>query len=395
MLVGGKLAGILNVNSTQQRRPFTLGQMKALSILASTAASALESAQLCAQLYEAEQKYRLLVDTANETIVVTQDGMLKFVNPETVELTGYSEEELTSIPFVHFIHPDDKEMVLNNHFKRLRGETLPDVYPFRIVCKDSRTKYVEISNVLTTWEGRPATLNFISDITERKLAEEDLQIYQEQLQSLASQLSLTEERERRRIATELHDHIGQTLALCKIKLGTLRGSAISPLAESLDEIRNLIEQTIQYTRSLTFELSPPILYELGFEAAVEWLGEQILKKHGINFCFENDGHKPLNDESRVLLFQTVRELLVNVAKHAQARNTEVSIQRDGDNIRIDVEDDGVGFDTSKFDYYLRRGGFGLFSIRERLRHLGGHIEMKSEPGHGTQVTVVTPLKLEK
>ena len=174
MLVGGKLAGVLNVNSTQQRRPFTLGQVKALNILASTAASALESAQLYAQVREAEEKYRLLVNTANETIVVIQDGMLKFVNPKTVELTGYSEEELTLRPFVHFIHPDDREMVLNNHLKRLRGETIPDVYPFRIVGKDGSTKCVEISTVLITWEGRPATLNFINDVTERKRVEERL-----------------------------------------------------------------------------------------------------------------------------------------------------------------------------------------------------------------------------
>ncbi len=122
----------------------------------------------------------------------------------------------------------------------------------------------------------------IRDITERKASEEKIRVYEEQLRSLASELTLLEERERRRIANDLHDHIGQNLALSKIKLGELRASVSSSLVKPLHEIHGLIEQTIQYTRSLTFELSPPILYELGFEAAVEWLAEQIQEKHGIS-----------------------------------------------------------------------------------------------------------------
>jgi signal transduction histidine kinase len=143
---------------------------------------------------------------------------------------------------------------------------------------------------------------------------------------------------------------------------------------------------------LTFELSPPILYELGFEAAVEWLGEDILKKHGILFHFKDDGKpKPMGDEARIILFQVVRELLVNVAKHAQARNVRLSIWRD-DYIRINLEDDGVGFDVSKIQSYLLNGRFGFFSINERLRHLGGNIEIKAEPNYGTQATIVIPVK---
>jgi signal transduction histidine kinase len=225
---------------------------------------------------------------------------------------------------------------------------------------------------------------------------ESLREREAELRSLASQLSLTEERERRRIATELHDHIGQTLALCKIKLGMLQESASAGLLESMDEIRKLIDQTIQYTRSLTSELSPPILYELGFEATVEWLGEKILKQYGILFHFEDDGQpKPICDEARVLLFQAVRELLVNVTKHAQARNVRVSIRRDGKDVRINVEDDGVGFHASEIGSYISRTGFGLFSIRERLNYIGGYLEVESEPGHGTLVTLVAPMKIEK
>ena len=122
----------------------------------------------------------------------------------------------------------------------------------------------------------------IEDITAEKQAEKEIRTYQAQLRSVASELSLTEERERRRLATDLHDHVGQILALAQIKLGAIRESASSThLVEPMDEVRRLIEQTIQYTRSLTFELSPPILYDLGFEAAVEWLAELIQEQQGI------------------------------------------------------------------------------------------------------------------
>jgi len=237
----------------------------------------------------------------------------------------------------------------------------------------------------------------IREITERKRAEEKLNIYQDQLRSLASQLSLVEEKERRRIAIDLHDHISQTLALCKIKLGILQESASSNLTKPLEEIRNIVEQSIQYTRSLTFELSPPILYELGFESAVESLGEQILRKHGILFRCKDDGQpKPMREDTRIILFQVVRELLMNIAKHAHADKASISIFKDGDSIRIHIEDDGVGFDTSKIDTSLNNTvGFGFFSIRERLNYIGGQIEIKSEPGHGTKVTIIAPLKIEK
>ena len=269
-----------------------------------------------------------------------------------------------------------------------------------VTDKDGDTVYFHCTaNVaLRDDKGNPAAVIEISrDITKNKQAEEKLLIYQEQLRSFASQLSLIEERERRRIATELHDHIGQTLALCKIKLGVMRELTSSPLATSMDEVRSLIEQTIQYTRSLTFEISPPILYELGYEAAVEWLGEKILRQHGILFNFKNDEHpKPLNDEARIFLFQAVRELLVNIVKHAKANHVTVFIKRDDDNVRVSVEDDGIGFEVSKTDSYLNKSsGFGFFSIHERLKYIKGYINVESEPGHGTHITIVVPLELRK
>ncbi|MBN1762007.1 MAG: PAS domain S-box protein [Methanomicrobia archaeon] len=128
------------------------------------------------KLQESEEKYRALVENANEVIVVAQEGVLKFANPKAVEITGYSAEELQNKPFVELIHPDDRAMVVERHRKRLKGEAILGIYPFRIVTKGGKTKWVEINAVLITWEGRPATLNFISDITERKRMEEEIRL---------------------------------------------------------------------------------------------------------------------------------------------------------------------------------------------------------------------------
>jgi signal transduction histidine kinase len=247
-------------------------------------------------------------------------------------------------------------------------------------------------------DGRLVRCEVAIDITARKQMEHELRHHQDKLRSLASELVLTGERERRRLATEVHDHVGQVLAVAKIKLGSLGEPSARPeLGALLEDVRILLEQAIQYTRTLTFDLSPPILYELGLEAALQWLVEQAQKQHGLAAQFEDDGQrKPLENDIRVLLFQAARELLVNVAKHAHARRVRLSVWRSPGRINIVLEDDGVGFESQRDrPGEARSAGFGLFNIRERLDHLGGRITMESQPGQGTRVTLQAPLKRTK
>ncbi len=235
------------------------------------------------------------------------------------------------------------------------------------------------------------------EIGVRQRAESQVAGYQDDLRSLASSLSLAEERERRRLSVYLHDQIGHTLALANIKLEELQKSLPgqspgSPRAD-LEKIGGLLEQAIRDTHSLTFKISSPILYELGLEAALEWLTEQTQEDHGISARFLADGESvALDDDVRVLLFQAVSELLVNVVKHAQARNVEVSMRRQDETLKVEVGDDGVGFQPPQTEPRRReRCGFGLFSIRERLRPYGGTLEVQSAPGAGTHIILTVPL----
>ena len=167
--------------------------------------------------------------------------------------------------------------------------------------------------------------------------------------------------------------------------------------ESLEKIHDLIDQVFKDTRSLMFDLSPPVLYELSFESAMAWLAEQVRERNDIPIDFESDEQlKPLSEDIKVVLFQAVRELLANTVKHSQASNAKVSVRRDDDSIQIKVEDNGIGFDVSEVAFRMdKAGGFGLFNIRERLSHLGGGIEVNSGHGQGTGVTLVAPLDLDR
>ena len=220
--------------------------------------------------------------------------------------------------------------------------------------------------------------------------------HQNHLKQLAARLTLTEERERRRIASEIHDEISQTLAMVKIKLDTMRNSPPSEAsAAEIEKISSSVEKVIQETRTLTFELSNPILYELGFEVAVaEWLSERVQVKHGIATEFQDDGKsKPLDNDMRILLFRNVRELLINCIKHANAGKIRVGIRRIDGSIEVVVEDNGVGFDPVQVRSTAgKRAKFGLFSVRESLENLGGHFIIESKPGAGCKAIMTVPLK---
>jgi signal transduction histidine kinase len=209
-------------------------------------------------------------------------------------------------------------------------------------------------------------------------------------------LTLAEERERRRIAIEMHDRIGQSLAIAKIKLDGLRhSSSTANPCTILEDVCGMLDQAITDVRTLTFDLSSPILNELGLDAAVAaWLTEEIEQKHNIIVELQEDKKpKPLDSDIRAILFRNVRELLINVVKHSQAAKVKVSISSAGKLINISIDDNGVGFIPSEVTAKaVRKGGFGLFSIRERLEQLGGHLEIESTPGCGCKVTMTAPLK---
>lgn len=231
--------------------------------------------------------------------------------------------------------------------------------------------------------------------TKTKMSPVELESYNRHLQLLVTELSLSEERERMKIAGEIHDGIGQMLVLSNMGLiKIIRSSHSDDLTQSLKEIQAIIKEILSKTRALVFEISPPSLNQIGLEPTLKELTANAGEKNHFCTSFEDDGQiKDIDEDIRILLFQMVRELLVNITKHAGARNVKVSISKQDKMVRITVSDDGVGFDQ-KILKSKKIKGIGFFSIREIISQIGGTLEIESKNGNGTSVTLVAPLKKE-
>jgi signal transduction histidine kinase len=210
-----------------------------------------------------------------------------------------------------------------------------------------------------------------------------------QLEELSLQVALTEERERRRIAVGLHDDIGQTLALARIRLGELaRTSPSQERAASLREVRGLIDPALAAARSLAFDLSSPVLYELGLEPALHDLTERLERHSGVRFRFEADDRpKPLSEDASVVLFRVVRELAHNVVRHAEASSAAIKIERQDGQLHIAIEDDGVGFVPAEVNGHH----MGLSNVRQQLQQIGARLSIRSSPGAGCRAGISLPV----
>lgn len=348
-------------------------------------------------LEKSENRYRELFNNMSSGVAVFEtkndgrDFLFIDFNRAAERIEQVQKEDVLGRNFVEVIPAVEKYGLLDS-FRRVLKTGKPEYHPVAIY-RDGILKVWKENYVYRLPSGE--IVDVYDDITERKQAEEKLLIYQEKLQSLASELSLVEERERRSIATDLHDQIGQTLSVIKMRCFELRDNLKDPnLLRQVDEIREMVKQTIQDTRSLTFELSPPVLYELGLVAAIDWLAEQFQLKHNLRCTVESDKKpKPLSQDIEIVLFRSVRELLINIVKHARAQRVKITIRVNKKNLRIRVTDDGVGFNPEmKATRAYKEQQFGLFNITERIRHLGGRLEMDSQKGKGTMVTLVAPLQ---
>ncbi len=350
-----------------------------------------------ASLRESEERYRKLVELSPDAIYVQFQGKIAFINAAGAVLLGAAgPSQLIGRPVSDLVHESDRG-AMQRRFLRVEQEKITALLlPVRYLRLDGTAVDAEAAAAPYTFEGRQAVLVIARDVTERKGMEEKIRTYQNELYSVAAEMSSLEsrieERERHLIAADLHDYVGQNLVVSQFKLASLRKYLSAPdAAGHLEEVQELIGQTIEYTRSLTIELNPPILVEIGLHAAVESLAEGFEKIHGIRVIVEDDGlPKQTGEDVRYLLFRSVRELLMNAVKHSRAGSIRVSLERSLDSIRITVADDGLGFEG--VSAIRKNGGFGLFTVRERLKRAGGSCEIVSIIGAGTTVILSAPLE---
>jgi PAS domain S-box-containing protein len=349
-------------------------------------------------LQESEERYRTLVETMNEgLVVISENGLLTYVNDQVCKRSGYSKDELIGRPVTDFLDVTGQNILKEQMGKRIRGEH--EAYEIPAIRKDGQKVFVLISPKPIFDENGQYKSSFavLMDITRRKRVEEALRESEKQLRHLSSQLLTAQETERKRISRELHDELGQALAVLKLKVSFIEGGLLqdqTAIREECKDALQYMDQVIENVRRLSRDLSPSILEDLGLRAALGWLINNIIKNNNAKVTFEmEDIDHLLSQNAQIIIYRILQEALTNVAKHAEAKNISVVIKKAKDRVSFRVEDDGKGFDVVKV---ARREpmekGLGLATMEERARMLGGALDLWSQEGKGTRMTFDIPME---
>lgn len=356
-------------------------------------------------LRASEERYRAVVEDQTEVISrFFPDGRLIFVNEVFCRTFGKTEQDLLRGTWMPMAHPDDLAMI-NARLQALSPEQPVVVVENRVFSEEGKALWMQfINRGFFDATGRLEQIQSVGrDITERKLAQQALEAAQaglerrvqertEQLRQLSLQLSEVEERERQAVARDLHDELGQVLHVIKLKLGQV--PRLPDNEALLQDLEALVGDASRQVRSLTSQLSPPVLLSLGLGSALRWLKDEMAERYRLEVdCSVPQEPLPLTPTQASILFRAARELLINVARHAATPSAQLTLHRGPDRLFLNVTDHGRGFTPTPGET-SRNGGFGLASLCERLEFLGGQAIIDSHPGQGCRVSLTLPLTPE-
>jgi PAS domain S-box-containing protein len=348
------------------------------------------------RLKKSEERYRAIVEDQTELIFrFLPDGTVRFVNEVFCRYFGRSGVELVGSNLKILLPGEDYEN-FKKHIASLDKHNPVATMEHRVIIPqggvcwqrwtsrgifDERERLVEIQSV-----GH--------DITESKLLEEDLRISRDRLRSLAARITEVEEKERHRIARELHDQVGQNLTALGININMLRpllADKLTAEAEArLGDSIKILEETARSIRDVMADLRPSVLDDYGLMAAIRWYADQFAKRTGLHITVAGEEPGPrLPTEVELTLFRIVQEILTNTAKHAMASNIFISLSKIEGKIRLEIADDGVGFDTVAFSEPDGKRGWGILNMRERTDAIGGKLTITSDIGKGTRIIIET------
>jgi PAS domain S-box-containing protein len=347
-------------------------------------------------LKASEMRYRRLFETAQDGILIlnADTGQIDDVNPFLTDMLGYSREQLLGNKLWE-IGPFKDTKASKAEFRELQRETYVRYDDLPLETRAGKSISVEfVSNVYQVNGGRVVQCN-IRNITERKQAEAKRKEYSRKLQVLSRRLVEAQETERRNIARELHDEIGQALTVTQLNLqAMLQSPAADGLTPRLNESLEEVERVLEQVHDISLDLRPSILDDLGLEPALRWYTERQAALVELKVGFHADRlEQRLDPMIETECFRVAQEALTNVVRHAQAKAVTVELRKEDGQLHLRVRDDGVGFDVTPVrEQAVRGASLGLLSMEERALLAGGGLEFKSNPGQGTEVHAWFPLK---
>ena len=413
LLSSGKVVGLYSVDKAE---PFFFKEehVRLAETLAARAASAIRNAQLFEQtqhhvaeleeriaerkraeaaLRESEERYRELFENARDAIYVHDlEGNYMSVNRAAEQLSGYTRDEIVGHNFVEFVAPEHIRQVRKSFCAKL-AEQGATTYEVDVIAKDGRRVPVEVSSRAIYENGLLIGVQGMArDITERKVAQDALQMF-------SRQLIEAQEDERRRIARELHDQIGQVLTAIKMNLHTVQQDCNSTDAGShIKDNIHAVDEALRLVRDLSIDLRPPLLDDLGLVTALRWYVDRYAKRTGLNVDVVielTDENERFSRELETACFRIAQEALTNIVRHAQASQILVYVGKDENSLSLSVKDDGAGFDVESLRKRATRvATLGLISMQERAHAAGGTVDIDSVPSEGTEVRLKLPLEYE-
>lgn len=349
------------------------------------------------ELKKREARYRQLVEHAQAGIFEFDFTSRRIIslNEALLQITEYSRDEMLAMNPLDLMTEESRNLYEKRLQTLLAGKQLNHDMAYEMIARSGAYKWVLFNTRITFADRQPQKASVVlTDITEMKRIEAKLLEYQARLKGLTIQLSKTQETERRKLASQLHDSVSQELFVAQLQLNAMaKQAADEKQAKGLNRIRDQVRKIIKDTKTLTFDLSPPILYDYGLREAIEALGSSFENVHGISVHTRFSGDiNSLDTDRNIILYRSISELFNNTLKHARADRIYISIRNGGGFLLVDVRDNGVGFDMENRESPAYGGdGFGLFDIREKMQHLGGMLKIETARGAGTRIKMKLPL----
>lgn len=344
-------------------------------------------------LAESEERYRKILETAPVGIAVHSDGKVVFANPAGVHmLAAESEAQIIGKPISEIIRPDGMEAAKTRMQRMLAGEK--GVYPAEdtYLRLDGVPVQVEVSATSLQYDGKPAVQVIVTDITERKKTEQELLLQRDRLEDLSRRLVNAHESEQRALGRELHDQIGQMLTALRLTLEIIPMLPTERANSKLSQALELVNDLQKRISSLSLELRPPMLDDLGIIPALLWHTNRYQDQTGIRVVFKHLGieGKRFPPEIETATYRIIQEALTNIARHARAEQAEIQLSLVEQSLQISIEDNGQGFNPQ--DALGSRQSSGLSGMRERAGLLNGNFSLESQPGKGARLWITLPIE---